>query len=97
MNLGTRTKQTWEEIDYVFQYGNALGDDTISTVTALAETSLGADATATVVTSANIVDTDVVVRLKAGTNGETYKVTSRATTSSGQKFEDEFYLVVADI
>ena len=68
--------------------------ETIASKTATAVDSAAVDKTSTVVHSSEIDGSKIVVVVKAGTDGESYKITIRATTSSGNVYEEDVLMEV---
>jgi len=94
-----RTKQPYEEYYLVFDFADWLGTATISSATVTAvNNSTGVDVTATITTvgSQAKTNTEVKVWVKAGTSGETYKITVKAVASDGSKYEKDGLLPVLE-
>lgn len=95
------SKQTSEEYYVSFDFQNVMtAADTVASATVAASDSVGADATATVTDALKqtITGQIVYVWVKAGTSGQTYKITCTATTSDHSEiFELEAELPVQDI
>lgn len=92
-------KQPYEEFVFAVDFTPRLptGATVASgTVTAIDETT-GADASSTVLSgTATTTTTTVARKVVAGTSGTRYKLTYRATLSSGDKLEQDVRMVVRD-
>lgn len=92
----TFTKQPSEIFSITMDFGKVLAaSETISTKVVTATLS-GADATSTVIDSSTISGSTVQVKVKAGTTGNSYKITIKITTSTGNVFEDEVTMTVTE-
>lgn len=91
MILNTFTKQPSEVLDYDIDYSSALDSgDTIVAKTVIADTGIGVD------TSMIVGGNTVKIWISGGTNGITYKITSRITTAAGRVREDEIKIKVKE-
>lgn len=91
--LGSLTKQPREVIDFDINYIATLearGDTLSSTITEVSPIGL-------TVTSASIVESTIKVKVAAGTDGITYKVTILTTTTGGLVYEDEVNIIVEEV
>lgn len=93
------SKQPYEEYYIAFDFANYLGSAAISTATTTAAVySTGADATATILTSAEqtIIGKVVYVWVKAGSSGAEYRITCRIVADDGSKYELDGLLMIAE-
>lgn len=90
--LGKFSKQTDEILDYYVDYSEWFADraDTPQSIAVTSEAGL------TVVSSA-IVGLTVKIVVSGGTNGSTYKVTCKLTTTSGIVREADFTITIKDV
>jgi len=92
----TFTKQPSEIFSVTMDFGKMLASaETISTKTVGATLS-GVDATSTVISSSTISGSTVIVKVKAGVTGNSYKITITITTSDSNVFEDEITMTVTE-
>lgn len=98
MMLGTFTKQPAEIIDYDVDYTDWLDGtaDSVLSATVTIVSSLPADATPLTDLSTYINTQRVKMWMSGGTNGATYKITVKATTTNGRIKEDEFKIKCKD-
>lgn len=91
-------KQPGEKFAITSNFADVLDTgETISTKSvAAAITTTGVDATTTVIDSSSIAGQTILITVKAGTSGVSYKITVVITTSSGQIFEDEIVMHVVE-
>ena len=90
------TKQPSERFTVSLDFSRRLGSsETISEKTVTA-TSSGTDYTSTVIDSSTINGDAVEVKVKAGSDGISYKITVVITTSSDNVFEDEITMTVSN-
>lgn len=88
--MNTFTKQSTELLDYKLDFSEWLaGGDTISSTDETIPDGLTLDKKVTD-------STMVTLFIKGGTDGETYKVTSKVTTTSGLIKEVDFQIKVKD-
>ena len=94
------TKQPYEEYFLTFDFSWVLGSATIlsAAVTAV-NNDTASDVTATITTVASQIKTNTTVKVwvKAGTTGETYKITVKAVASDGAKYELDGLLPVREL
>lgn len=90
--LGKFKQQPNEILDYDVSYADFLSNrsDIISSVSVTAEPGIDVD-------SVNVAPPICKIVLSGGTNGSTYKITVRMTTTSGVVKEDEFLVTVKEI
>lgn len=100
MNLGKHDKQPAEVKDYPIDYSEWLGEisggDTLLDATAAVICITNPANTALLVDRVVVSPAAVSVWLKAGTSGQTYKVTVTVTTAGGRIDESELTLRVKD-
>jgi len=101
--LGRYYKQPWEEVaagTWGVDYSNDLKTgETITSATITVTDSDGNDVTASL-TSGSVQISDgskVSIKFVGGTSGEIYKVTVRAISDGGSKYEAEFEIVVREV
>lgn len=68
--------------------------EALSSATVTAIDSKGATQTTTVIASSSVSSPNVLVRVKAGTDGERYKITVTATTSTTEVYEADVIMRV---
>lgn len=91
MILNTFIKQPAEVLDYDIDYSGSLdAGDSIVAKTVIADTGISVD------TSLIVGGNTVKIWISGGTNGATYKVTSRVTTAAGRVREDEIKIKVKE-
>lgn len=75
----------------------ASGEALTSAVVTAIKMSDGSDASSSVITSSSVSTPNVSIRIKAGTAGEDYKVTVRATTTTTEVYEKDFLIQVREL
>lgn len=93
------TKQPNEVYTISIDFSNVLDDDnseTISTYTLIAYLST-TDVTSTVIDTSTNDTTTVRIRVKAGTTGNKYKITTLVTTNLGNVYEKDVLMKVCEI
>ena len=92
------TKQPDEQYPISVDYSNILGDgETISAKDVKAYDSSDTDVTSTLIDSSTIVGETIKAVVKAGTSGQNYKITFKATTSDSNIYEDDVTMRVVSI
>jgi hypothetical protein len=98
--LETVEKQPAENFPFAVNFSKSLPAGATLSSVALSAVNVAddSDATATVLTSSigTVVGGSAVARLRAGDDGETYKVTYLATLSDGSVLEEDILLVATD-
>jgi len=91
-------KQPWEAFFIAVDFSDRLETgETISSVTVTAiNIATGADATATVITGSSIDGEDIEIKVKAGTTGDDYKITTKIITSSANSLEEDVIMHVIE-
>ena len=94
-------KQPFEYYPVAFEYYGKLpiGVTLVSGVASAWNLTDNTDATSIVLqsTTVTIDGTRALIKIKAGTSGKRYQITSKVTLSSGYQVEDEFYMTVQEI
>jgi len=92
-------KQPWERKDYDIDYSEWLptGDTIASATAAYVVVGTTADTELTLDGTVTVTDTTAKVWAEDGTDGKTYLITVRATTTGGRKIEAEISLKVKEI
>ena len=99
-NLFVLTKQPWEESPFDMDFSGRLRDgDSLSSIASVTVTNMGkVTASADAVAANEVVSGSIAqVTLSAGDDGENYKITIRAITTSGAKVEGDGMLYVRDL
>lgn len=93
------SKQSWEEYFLGFNFENVLDGEAISSAVVSVADSDGETVTDTLVDAAkqNIDGTIVYFWIRAGTNGQTYKITCKATGALGSKYEFDATITITNI
>jgi len=90
-------KQPGEKFAITANFADVMNTgETINTKSVSAATIAGVSATDTIIDSSSISGQTVLITVKAGTNGVSYKITVVITTSAGQIFEDEIVMHVVE-
>jgi hypothetical protein len=94
-----KPKQPWEALPrYVDFVDRIAAADTIASCTIAATDSAGTDVTATIIEGPTSYSAaKVYYTLKAGTDGMTYKVTFRATSTAGSLVEEDLIVEVRQL
>jgi hypothetical protein len=72
-------------------------NETIISKSIIAYNSVDADVTSSIVIASSITGTIIKVRVQAGTTGNRYKITIRATTDSSNVYEEDVYMYVKEV
>lgn len=92
------TKQPSEIYPISVDYSDVLDTgETISSESVTATDSAGTDVTATLIDSTEISGSTIKAVIKAGTTGNKYKLTFKATTSDSNLYEDDITMRVVEI
>jgi hypothetical protein len=91
-------KQPWEEETIEVDFTNRLAaGDSLSPVATVTIWDGATDMTTDMITSTTVVSPKVLIRVKGGTSGATYKMRIRAVTSNGEKYEEDLSVRVRQI
>jgi len=92
------TKASWEEITITFDAGNAVAStDTISSASVTIYDAAGDSASTMIDGDASISGTNILQKIKGGTDGQDYIVRLQITTTAGEKIEDTLLIKVRDV
>ena len=89
-------KQPSEKFKIEIDFSNLItSPETISSIDVKAYL-FSTDVTSTVIDTSSYTGTSIYVTVKSGTDGLTYKITVKATTSTGNIFEYDVNMIVKD-
>jgi len=91
-------KQSREIIPVSFNFGDTLDtSETVTDIEIIAYDAVETNVTSTVVSNKSTVGSIVYFQVKNGTDGQRYKITAIATTSTGNKYEQDVFMRVEDV
>ena len=99
MNPSMKSKQSAEVLKWTLDASNTIATgDTISSIEIKVFDSDETDVTSTLISGTpSFSGTDISVTVQSGTDGQTYNMRLRITTTNGEIIEDDMQIRIADV